>query len=67
MGESPMRTEHIEELYELSPTQQGMLFHTLYAPHSGVYFEQGLFTFQGDFQPSAFEQAWQMVVDRHPV
>ena len=32
--------QSIEDLYELSPMQQGMLFHTLYAPESEVYFEQ---------------------------
>src|SRR5262249_10798473 len=30
----------IEDIYPLSPMQQGMLFHTLFAPESGVYYEQ---------------------------
>jgi hypothetical protein len=31
---------NIESIYPLSPMQQGMLFHTLQAPDSGVYCEQ---------------------------
>jgi len=47
--------------------QQGMLFHTLYAPELGAYFEQLVRTLSGDLNVSAFEQAWQQVVDRHPI
>ncbi|QMS88311.1 amino acid adenylation domain-containing protein [Nostoc edaphicum CCNP1411] len=57
---------NIEDLYELSPMQQGMLFHTLYAPESEVYFEQLLCTLSGELNFSAFVQAWQQVVVRHP-
>ena len=31
---------NIEDIYPLAPMQQGILFHTLYAPASGVYCEQ---------------------------
>ncbi|QLE40069.1 amino acid adenylation domain-containing protein [Nostoc sp. C052] len=58
---------NIEDLYELSPMQQGMLFHTLYAPESEVYFEQLLCILSGELNFSAFKQAWQQVVARHPV
>ncbi len=57
---------NIEDLYELSPMQQGMLFHTLYAPESEVYFEQLLCTLSGELNFSAFVEAWQQVVARHP-
>ncbi|WP_442938518.1 amino acid adenylation domain-containing protein [Nostoc sp.] len=58
---------NIDDLYELSPMQQGMLFHTLYAPESEVYFEQLLCTLFGELNFSAFQQAWNQVVARHPV
>src|SRR5258705_8432468 len=59
--------ENLEDLYQLSPMQQGMLFHTIYAPESGVYFEQSIFTIKGEFDEVAFERAWQRVVDRHSI
>jgi surfactin family lipopeptide synthetase C len=58
---------NIEDLYELSPMQQGMLFHHLYAPASEVYFEQLLCILSGKLDFSAFVQAWENVVARHPV
>src|SRR3982074_202923 len=58
---------NLEDLYQLSPMQQGMLFHTIYAPQSGVYFEQSIFTIKGEFDEAAFERAWQRVVDRHSI
>src|SRR6266850_4347710 len=61
------KLENLEDLYELSPMQQGMLFHTIYAPESGVYFEQSIFTIKGEFDEAAFERAWQRVVDRHSI
>jgi len=58
---------NLEDLYELSPMQQGMLFHTLYAPGSGIYFEQSIFTIEGDLDRAAFERAWRLVVARHSI
>ena len=61
-----MKTENIEDIYKLSPTQQGLLFHTLYAPDSGVYCDRYNITLKG-LNVSAFKQAWQQVVNRHAV
>ncbi len=47
--------------------QQGLLFHTLYAPDSGVYCEQWSCTLHGHLQVAALQHAWQRVVERHPV
>jgi amino acid adenylation domain-containing protein/non-ribosomal peptide synthase protein (TIGR01720 family) len=57
----------IVDLYELSPMQQGMLFHTLYAPAAGHYIEQRICQIQGSLDIPAFKHAWQCVVDRHPI
>ena len=64
-GSIPKR--NLEAVYPLSPMQQGMVFHTLYTPESGVYFEQTTFTIQGQFDVPAFEKAWQRVLDRHTI
>ena len=64
-GIMTMQDKNIESIYPLSPMQQGMLFHTLLAPKSGVYFNQVLYTLTGTLQEAAFQLAWQQVVDRH--
>ena len=57
----------IEALHPLSPMQEGLLFHSLYEPSSGAYFEQMVCEIRGAVDVEAFEQAWQQVVARHPV
>jgi amino acid adenylation domain-containing protein/non-ribosomal peptide synthase protein (TIGR01720 family) len=57
----------VEDLYPLSPTQQGLLFHTLYAPRSAVYFEQVSVRLSGELDVAAFREAWRRVVERHAV
>ena len=61
-----MKLENIEDIYPLSPTQQGILFHSLYAPESGVYLMQLSCVLHGNLNVLIFEQAWQEVVNRHP-
>lgn len=56
----------IIDLYELSPMQQGMLFHSLYQPESGLYVEQRCCQIRG-VDVKAFKQAWQQVCERHAV
>ncbi|MBD2095647.1 amino acid adenylation domain-containing protein [Trichocoleus sp. FACHB-591] len=62
-----MQMENIEDIYELSPTQQGLLFHTLHASESGVYFEQFCWCLEGSLDRSAFQQVWQRLCDRHSI
>jgi amino acid adenylation domain-containing protein len=62
-----MSTRQIEDAYPISPTQQGILFHSLYAPEAGVYVEQLVCTIKGDLNIAAFTQTWQLVIDRHPI
>jgi amino acid adenylation domain-containing protein/non-ribosomal peptide synthase protein (TIGR01720 family) len=57
----------VEDIYPLSPMQQGMLFHTLYEPESGVYSEIMSFRITGGLSSQAFRRAWQAVVDRHAI
>ncbi|MFB2875779.1 amino acid adenylation domain-containing protein, partial [Floridanema aerugineum] len=59
--------QNIEDIYPLSPMQQGMLFESLYAPDSGVYVEQMTSTLTGNLNVSAFEQAWQQLVAHHSI
>jgi amino acid adenylation domain-containing protein len=60
-----MQAKNIADAYPLSPMQEGIVFHSLYAPESGVYVTQIACTLCG-VRVAAFAQAWQQVVDRHP-
>ncbi|HWN42377.1 MAG TPA: amino acid adenylation domain-containing protein, partial [Thermoanaerobaculia bacterium] len=57
----------LEDLYPLSPMQEGMLFHVLSEPDAGVYFAQLHAELRGDVDAAALEQAWQQVLGRHGV
>ncbi|BBA33066.1 putative linear pentadecapeptide gramicidin synthetase LgrB [Methylocaldum marinum] len=59
-------SRQVEDIYPLSSMQQGMLFHTLHVPESGLYFEQLSGILDGDLDVAAFERAWQYVLERHP-
>jgi amino acid adenylation domain-containing protein len=55
----------IEDVYELSPLQQGLLFHSLLDPSSGFYVDQYSCLLEGDLDVDALEGAWQDAVDAH--
>lgn len=55
----------VEAIYRLTPTQEGLLYHCLQSPDSGVYFQQFTCVLDGDLDWPRFEQAWQRCVDRH--
>jgi amino acid adenylation domain-containing protein len=57
----------VEDIYPLSPLQQGMMFHSLYAPKSRAYFHQYTCALKGDLDLSAFKMAWQRLIDRHTI
>nr|AHB82071.1 non ribosomal peptide synthetase [Jahnella sp. MSr9139] len=55
----------IEDVYPLSPVQQGMLFHTLFDRESGAYCQQLVCRLSGALDPDALRKAWATVVERH--
>ncbi|NPU92067.1 MAG: non-ribosomal peptide synthase/polyketide synthase [Gammaproteobacteria bacterium] len=57
---------HIEDVYPLSPLQQGMLFQSLLHQDSGVYLMQDRYRIGGPLQVDAFLEAWRLVVAAHP-
>lgn len=61
-----MNTANIENIYELSPVQQGILFHSLYESQSEAYFVQLSYGLRGMLNITAFERAWERVVTHHP-
>jgi non-ribosomal peptide synthase protein (TIGR01720 family) len=57
----------LEDLYPLTPVQQGILFHCLYEPGSGVYIDQFSCDLLGPLDGAAFTAAWRAVIQKHPV
>ncbi|MGH8383535.1 amino acid adenylation domain-containing protein, partial [Pseudomonas sp.] len=56
----------IQDLYPLSPMQQGMLFHSLYQADRGDYINQLRMDIQG-LDSVRFREAWQHTVDAHDI
>ena len=56
----------IEDIYPLSPMQQGMLFHSLNAPEEGSYLNQLRVDVHG-LDVARFRQTWQNVLSRHAI
>jgi amino acid adenylation domain-containing protein len=59
--------QNVEDIYPLSPMQQGMMFHSLYDPDSSVYFAQVSCTLTGNLEVQIFEQAWEKIVAKHSI
>ncbi|MET9014321.1 non-ribosomal peptide synthase/polyketide synthase [Streptomyces olivaceoviridis] len=57
----------VTDVYPLTPTQAGMLFHGLSQDDRGVYFQQLTFVLDGVPDPRALAAAWQHVTDRTEV
>ncbi|MFB4394864.1 MULTISPECIES: amino acid adenylation domain-containing protein, partial [unclassified Pseudomonas] len=57
---------NVQDLYPLSPMQQGMLFHSLYQPGDGAYINQLSVSVEG-LEPERLRAAWQATVDAHDV
>lgn len=61
------KVNNLEDLYELTPTQQGILFHSLMAPSAGMYCVQLGFTLYGNLAIAAFCQAWEQTLHHQPI
>ncbi|MFM0286806.1 amino acid adenylation domain-containing protein [Paraburkholderia megapolitana] len=59
--------DEITDIYALTPTQQGMLFHSLYEPESDAYFSSLNFRIDGDLDVERFRRAWDAVIHRHDI
>jgi amino acid adenylation domain-containing protein len=62
-----MSISDIEDIYELSPLQQGILFHSLYDGDVDVYLNQRSFIIDGPLDAGALLRAWQQAVRGHSV
>ncbi|MCI0912462.1 non-ribosomal peptide synthetase [Pseudomonas putida] len=61
----PVPAGEIEDVYPLTPMQEGLLLHTLLEPGTGIYYMQDRYRINSALDPQRFAQAWQAVVARH--
>ncbi|VVM85413.1 MULTISPECIES: non-ribosomal peptide synthetase [Pseudomonas] len=61
----PVPAALIEDVYPLTPMQEGMLLHTLLEPGTGLYYMQDRYRINSELDPQRFTQAWQAVIARH--
>ncbi|UCV30320.1 non-ribosomal peptide synthetase [Ferribacterium limneticum] len=62
-----MTKPDIQAIHRLTPLQEGMLFHALSAPQSGVYVEQFACRAPGVIECAGWEAAWNHVLAAYPV
>ncbi len=67
MNKNTSPKKNIEDIYPLSPMQQGMLFHALLEPDSPTYNEQMFFKLRGTIDMERFKQALSNLIQRHAV
>jgi amino acid adenylation domain-containing protein len=67
LNETKTDETNVEDVYPLTPFQQGMLFHVLDASDAGMYLNQQRYTLKGELDLSAFKSAFQSVMDRHQI
>ncbi|MDT3311984.1 non-ribosomal peptide synthase/polyketide synthase [Pseudomonas sp. rhizo66] len=62
----PVPADQIEDVYPLSPMQEGMLFHTLSDNGSSLYVQQVSLPIKG-LDVERFRQAWEFVIARQAI
>lgn len=62
----PLGADALEDIYPLAPMQQGLLFHSLYAPEAGTYVNQ-LCVDVDNLDVERFRAAWHIALARHGI
>ena len=57
----------LEDVYPLSPLQEGLLFFSLDPETAGIYQQQLSCSLRGDLDPTDFAAAWRQLVARHSI
>lgn len=57
----------VDDIYPLSPMQEGLLFQTLFDNTSTAYFLQMNLHLEGELNEALFRQSWQILAQRHAV
>jgi amino acid adenylation domain-containing protein len=63
----PVPLSEIEDIYPLTPMQQGMLFHSLLDPSGGMHINQRTCVLTGAFDLDVFMEAWDDALAAHDI
>ena len=64
---TPGGAANVQDIYPLTPMQEGILFHYLLGVNRDPYLGWGLYRFDSHAQLNSFLQALQSVIDRHDI
>jgi len=64
---SGLKKENIKNIYELTPLQEGILFHYLNKKLANPYFEQASIFIKGKIDSEIFMESWNEVLNRHDI
>ena len=60
-----MKDERLQNIYPLTPMQEGILFHTLRDRESRAYFQQVVFSIQGELDEELFQKSFTLLIERY--
>lgn len=61
-----MSLENVDDVFALTPMQQGMLYHCIAEPNSGVFIEHFTCVLEGELDTAIFQRCWEQLIARHP-
>ncbi|UCH92481.1 MAG: AMP-binding protein, partial [Candidatus Aminicenantes bacterium] len=61
------KNKRIQNVYRLSPMQEGMLFHSLLEKESHAYVEQNVFSIKGEIDSTRFEESFNVLIRRYDI
>lgn len=64
---SSFRRDQVQDMYYLSPMQEGMLFHTLHHQEKGFYVEQMDMNVKGTLRHDLLEKSMNVIVERYDI
>lgn len=59
--------ENVDDVFALSPQQEGFLYHSIAAEDPGVFVTQAVIDLTGPVDGARMRAAWQAVLSRHPM